>query len=85
MTPRLQFWPAPLQALDIVSGPKLELHNMGDIKGNVFDAKLGEFMVIMKCHALETFQPFLSFLNGFHKKKGHNMLALMFNPRFKNM
>jgi hypothetical protein len=38
----------------------------------------------MKCQTLEALQPFLSFLNGFDKK-GHNMLALMFDQRFKNM
>jgi len=31
----------------------------------------------MKCQTLETSQPFLYFVNGFDKKKGHNMLALM--------
>ncbi len=29
--------------------------------------------------------PALFFLHVFHKKKNHNMLALMFDPRFKNM
>jgi hypothetical protein len=40
-------------------------------------------MVHMKCQALENFQPFFSFFNVFDKKRGHNMLALMLNLRFK--
>lgn len=29
--------------------------------------------------------PFISFMHDFDKKKGHNMLALMLDPRDKNM
>jgi len=58
---------------------------MGDIKGNAFDAKLTKFIVHMKHQTFEVFQPFLSFLNGFDKEKRHNMLALILDPRFKNI
>jgi hypothetical protein len=27
----------------------------------------------------------MSFLDGFEKKRGHNMFVLMFNPRFKSL
>jgi hypothetical protein len=41
---------------------------MGDLKTNAFEFKLEELMVSMKF--LEVLQPFLSFLDGFGKKKG---------------
>lgn len=28
---------------------------------------------------------FISFLHAFDRKRGHNMLTLMFDPRFKSM
>jgi hypothetical protein len=58
---------------------------MGDIKGNAFDVELAKFIVHMKHQTLEDFQPFLSFFNGFDKKKRNNMLALILDPRFKNI
>jgi hypothetical protein len=42
-------------------------------------------MVHMKPKVLEVLQPFMSFLDGFQKKRGHNMLVLMFNLRFKSL
>ncbi len=39
----------------------------------------------MKPKVLEVLQPFMSFLDGFQKKRGHNMLVLMFNLRFKSL
>jgi hypothetical protein len=60
-------------------------NNMGDLEPNVFDAKRIELMIHMKHQTLKVFQPFFSFFNGFDKKRGHNMLPLMFNSRFKSM
>jgi len=34
----------------------------------------------MKCQTLETFQPFLSFVNGFDKKKGHKYVSFDARP-----
>lgn len=42
---------------------------MGDHEVNVFDTKLEEHIVHMKHQVLEVFQPFLSFLHGFKRKK----------------
>jgi len=61
------------------------LNNMGYLETNVFDAKLVKFMVHMKCQTLKVLQPFFSFFNGFNKKRGHNMLALMLNSKFESM
>jgi hypothetical protein len=60
-------------------------NNMGDLEANAFDEKLGELMVHMKLKVLEVLQPFMSFLDGFEKNMGHNMLLLMLNPRFKSL
>jgi len=39
----------------------------------------------MKRQILEVFLPFISFLHAYDRKRGHNMLALMLDPRLKNM
>ncbi len=39
----------------------------------------------MKQQILEVLLPFISFLHAYDRKRGHNMLALMLSPRFKNM
>ncbi len=39
----------------------------------------------MKKQILDLLLPFVSFLHVFEKKKCHNMLALMFDPRSKSM
>ncbi len=39
----------------------------------------------MKKQILDVLLPFVSFLHVFEKKKCHNMLALMFDPRSKSM
>jgi hypothetical protein len=35
-------------------------------------------MVWMKCKVLEVFFPFISFLNAFHKKIGHNIFIFIY-------
>jgi hypothetical protein len=60
-------------------------NNMGDLEANVFDAKLTKLTVHMKHQTLEVLQPFFSFFTRFDKKRGHYMLALMLNMRFKSM
>jgi hypothetical protein len=50
---------------------------------NVFDAKVEELMVHMKLQVLEFLKNNLSFLDQFEKKRGHNMLALMLDSKFK--
>lgn len=61
------------------------LDSMGHLEANVFDAKVTKFTIHMKHQTLEVLWPFLSFFNGFDKKRGYNMFALMLNLRFKNM
>ncbi len=39
----------------------------------------------MKQQVLGIVFPFFSFLHAFDRTWGHNMLVLMFDPRFKNM
>jgi hypothetical protein len=39
----------------------------------------------MEKYILEVLLPFVFFLHVFDEEKGHNMLVLMFDPRFKNM
>jgi hypothetical protein len=39
----------------------------------------------MKHQMLKVLQPFPSFLHVFHKKKCHNMLAFMLDPRLKSL
>jgi hypothetical protein len=58
-------------------------HNL--VERDVFDYELKEFMIRMKKKILKVLLPFVSFLHVFDKEKGHNMLILMFDPRFKNM
>jgi len=57
--------------------------SMGVPKTNAFELELEELMVSTKF--LEVFQPFLSFLDGFEKKRVHNMLDLMLDPRVKSL
>ncbi len=52
---------------------------------DLFDHELKEFEVRMKLHILEVFLPLIFFLYAYDRKKGHNMLALMLDPRFKSM
>ncbi len=47
--------------------------------------ELTKLMIYMKLRILEVLQPFLSFMHGFEKKRGHNMLVLILDPSFKNM
>jgi hypothetical protein len=39
----------------------------------------------MKWQILEVSLPFMSFLHAYDRKRGHNMLTLMFDPRFESM
>jgi hypothetical protein len=50
-----------------------------------FYHKLKELEVRMKWQILEVILAFISFLHSYDSKRGHNMLALMLNPRFKSM
>ncbi len=59
--------------------------NMGDLEANVFDSKLAKVMIHMKHQMLIVLQPFPSFLHVFYKKRCHNMLAFMLDPRFKSL
>jgi hypothetical protein len=52
---------------------------------NVFDYELEELISHMKCQMLEVFLPFISLMHGFFFLKGHNMLAIMLNPKYKNI
>jgi hypothetical protein len=51
-----------------------------------FYHELKELEVHMKWQILEVFLPFIFFLHAYDRydrKRGHNMLVLMFDPRFK--
>ncbi len=39
----------------------------------------------MKQKTLVVLFSFISFLNYFHKKKGHNILVMMFDPKFETI
>ncbi len=54
-------------------------------KEDVFDFELKKLMVRMKHQTLKVFSHFIDLLYAFDKKRDHNMLALMFDLRFKNM
>jgi len=55
------------------------------VEKDVFHYELKEFMIQMKKEILKVLLTFFFFLHVFDKEKGHNMLVLMFDPRFKNM
>jgi hypothetical protein len=55
------------------------------VEEDVFDHELKELMLQMKQQILEVLLPFISFLYIFERRKGHNMLALVLDPRFKSM
>jgi hypothetical protein len=59
--------------------------NLGDPKVTAFDAALTKLVIDMKHQILEVLQLFLSFMHGFDKKRGHNMLALMLNLGLKSI
>lgn len=63
------------------------LDNMANPKANVCDAELKNLTIHMKHQMLEVLQPFLLFflLHGFDKKKAHNMLVLILDPRLKSL
>ncbi len=52
------------------------------VENDVFDYELNELMILLKQQILKASLPFVYFLHVFNKKKGHNMLVLMFDPRF---
>jgi hypothetical protein len=58
-------------------------NNLVDPNANLFDEKLKEMMVKMKQKTLVVLFSFISFLNCFHKKKGHNIM--MFDTKFKTI
>jgi hypothetical protein len=60
-------------------------NSLGDLEANAFDVESTKLMFRMKLQILEVLQPFLSFMHGFDKKRGHNMLVLILDPSFKNM
>jgi len=45
--------------------------------------RLNKIMVCMKHEIIRSLNPFNSFLHVFRKKKGHNILGLMLDPKFK--
>jgi len=59
-------------------------NNLVEEKINVFN-ELEELILGMKHQVLEVLLPFISFMHGFQKMKGHNMLVLMLDPRYKSM
>jgi hypothetical protein len=50
-----------------------------------FYHELKELVLCMKWESLEVLLPLLYFLHAFDRKKGHDMLALIFDLRFKNI
>jgi len=55
------------------------------VEKDFFDHELKELEVYMKQQILEVLLAFISFLHAYDRKKRHNKLILMFNPRFKSM
>lgn len=53
--------------------------------GNDFDGDLLAFKMRMREEVLGVLEPFLSFATVFSRRKAHNMLALMLDPRFKGL
>ncbi len=82
-------------ALEFVIKKTLEFHNevanvvfldnMANLEVNILNGKLVELVFHLKCQMLKAVQPFFSFLHGFDRKKGHNMLTFMLDPMFKNL
>ncbi len=58
--------------------------NLAKEEINVFDYELEKFISHMKHQVLKVLLPFISFMHGL-KKKNHNMLAPMLDPRYKSM
>ncbi len=50
-------------------------NNLAEKEINVFNYELEELILGMKCQ--EVLLPFISFMHGFQKMKGHNMLVFM--------
>jgi hypothetical protein len=59
-------------------------NNVGDEKAKAFDIELTKNHDSHEAPNVGSFSTFF-FLHGFDKKKRHNVLALMLDPRFKNM
>jgi hypothetical protein len=55
------------------------------VEEDFFDDELKDIEVRMKWQILEVLMAFISFLHAYDRKRGHNMLAPMLNPRFKSM
>ncbi len=53
------------------------------VEEDFFYHQLKELVVCMKWKIMEVLH-FMSFLHAYERKRGHNMLALMFNPRCKS-
>jgi hypothetical protein len=49
------------------------------------DLELQEFKLRMMMQVINIVSPFLAFVLAYNQAKVHNMLAIMFNPHFKNM
>jgi hypothetical protein len=60
-------------------------NNLVEKEINVFNCELEELILGMKRQVLEVLLPFISFMHCFQKMKGHNMLVLMLDPRYKSM
>jgi hypothetical protein len=60
------------------------INNLAKEETNVLDFELKEFNSCMKHQVLKVFLLFISFIHGVYKKKGHNMLAFMLDPMYKN-
>jgi len=60
-------------------------NNLVEEEINVFNYELEELILGVKCQVLEVLLPFISFMHGFQKMKGHNMLVFMLDPKYKNM
>ncbi len=62
------------------------LDSLADLEAFVFFNQELEVLVChMKQHVLDVMDLFLSFLREVEKKKDHNILALMLDPKFKSM
>jgi hypothetical protein len=66
-----------------ITNPSTLINLINDDFGITFELSL--FASNIKKEVCGVWDSFLSFLRKFEKRKAHNMLSLMLDPRFKNL
>jgi hypothetical protein len=60
-------------------------NSLVNLKASIFLSRIWKFCVIHEIISVGSHEPFPFFLHTFEKRKGHNMLTLMLDPKFKSM